>query len=131
MTKNDACENDIHIYCLPPHTTNRAQLLDKSVFKSVKASCNQHGKGFMRDNSHKVITQYDCCRLFCDVFLSVQTTGNIISGFKSTGIYPYNLNAVTAEHLQFSSVNTELQFQDDKQTPPSKIEQKFTQNRIT
>ncbi|XP_022111738.1 chromatin assembly factor 1 subunit A-like [Acanthaster planci] len=106
-----ARENSIHMYCLPPHTTNHTQPLDKSVFKSVKTAYNQRCDKFMRDNPNRIITRYDFSGLFTDVYHKVFTMANIISGFKSTGIYPYNPNAITPEHLQFSAVETEITYQ--------------------
>ena len=71
----------------------------------------------MRENPQQLITRYNFCGLFRDVYHSVLTMSNIISGFKSTGIYPFNPQAITAEHMQFSAVDTELEFQDEDQEP--------------
>lgn len=116
-TLQTARDNEIQLYCLPPHTTNHTQPLDKSVFRSVKVAYNKRCETFMRDNPLKVITRYNFCEIFRDVFQSVLTMGNVISGFKSTGIYPFNPRAITAEHMQFSSVDTDLQFEDE--LPPA------------
>ncbi|XP_022112053.1 jerky protein homolog-like isoform X2 [Acanthaster planci] len=110
-----ARENSIHIYCLPPHTTNHTQPLDKSVFRSVKSSYNQRCERFMRENPQRLITRYDFCGIFRDVFHSALSMANIVSGFKSTGIYPFNPLAITTEHMQFSSVETELEFAEPVQ----------------
>ena len=115
--------NSIHIYCLPPHTTNHTQPLDKSVFRSVKIAYNQRCERFMRENPQRLITRYDFCGLFKDVFHNVLTMVNIISGFKSTGIYPFNPQAITMEHMQFSSVDTELEYENPLRTeiPPKPV----------
>ena len=116
-----ARENSVHMYCLPPHTTNHTQPLDKSVFKSVKTAYNQRCEKFMRENPNCIITRYDFSGLFTDVYHKVFTMANIISGFRSTGIYPFNPLAITPEHLQFSSVETKLTYENNEPTQEEAI----------
>ncbi|KAJ8043230.1 Jerky protein-like-like [Holothuria leucospilota] len=112
-----AKSNSVHIYCLPPHTTNHTQPLDKAVFKSMKSRYNQKCEQCLRDNPGKLITRYDFCSLFKSSYYSEITMSNIVSGFRATGVYPFDPNAIKEEHLQQSTIEAQLTFEDDE--PPA------------
>lgn len=69
----------------------------------------------MRDNPGKLITRYDFCALFKSSYCRDLTMANIVSGFRGTGVYPFNPMAINDEHLQQSSITTELTFEADEQ----------------
>ena len=48
--------NDIHMLCLPAHTTHLLQPLDVGVFKSFKAHFNKACQKHMQNNPGQVIT---------------------------------------------------------------------------
>lgn len=45
-----ASENDIHILCLPPHTTHILQPLDRTVFGPFSAEYNRATSDFLNEN---------------------------------------------------------------------------------
>ena len=51
-----ARENDIHILCLPSHTTHLLQPLDVGIFKSLKSHYNKECKKYMVQHPGRVIT---------------------------------------------------------------------------
>lgn len=75
---------------IPPHTSHRMQPLDKSVFGPFKAYYNRALDGWMRSNPGKTASIYQIAGCVNEAFLSAMTPRNIISGFRSTGIFPYN-----------------------------------------
>ena len=43
----------------------------------------------------QVVTQYNFCKLFSKSWVEAMTPKNICSGFSTTGIYPFNPDALT------------------------------------
>ena len=46
---------------------------------------------------------------------------NVIGGFRSTGISPFNPQAITAEHFQASSIEAELTFKGNAETAATSV----------
>ncbi|XP_018567995.1 tigger transposable element-derived protein 6-like [Anoplophora glabripennis] len=85
------CEqNDIILLSLPSHTTHYLQPLDGSFFKSLKtfyyADCNS----YMRSNPGRRITRLNFGALLGSSWARAATVQNAASGFKATGIMPFN-----------------------------------------
>ena len=53
-----AKKNNIHIITLPPHTSNKTQPLDRSVFRPLKSAYNRYADAWMLQNPGKQITIY-------------------------------------------------------------------------
>lgn len=84
-------ENDVVLYCLPSNTTHELQPLDKGCFRSFEIFWDQHALLYF--DTHKEVQ--DISRLnFADVFTPTweksMTQANMKSGFRATGIYPFN-----------------------------------------
>ena len=58
----------------------------------------------MRSNPRKTITIYDIPALIKEAQLSTMISRNILSGFESTGIWPYNRNIFTELDFMPASV---------------------------
>ncbi|KAJ8043342.1 Tigger transposable element-derived protein 2 [Holothuria leucospilota] len=101
-----ANENKIMLLCLPPHSTHWMQPLDKTVFKSIKCSYDKACAKFMRDNPGKPITRYDISRLFIIAYHSGATMGNLVNGFKYTGIFSLDAKAIP-DHAYAPAETTE------------------------
>ena len=76
-----ASEQEIIIFTLPPNTTHLCQPLDK-------------GPQFTLQNPGRYITRYDFSRLFSEAWSKSMTVKNVMSGFKTTGICPFNKSAI-------------------------------------
>lgn len=85
-----AKNNGIVLLTLPPHTSHRLQPLDKTVFGPLKRFFNQAMDAWMRSNPGKMTTIYDVPGLVNDAFVAAMTPRNILSGFRPTGICPFN-----------------------------------------
>ncbi|XP_067437844.1 uncharacterized protein [Thunnus thynnus] len=75
---------------LPSHTSHCLQPLDKTVYGPLRTYYNRAMDGWMRTNPGKTATIYDIPGLVKEAFMSAMTPRNIISGFKITGIFPFN-----------------------------------------
>ena len=89
-----AAENEIILFCLPPHTTHVPQPLDVSFFGPLKKHWSRVCHEYMADNPGKVVTRSQFSSLFNKAwFLSIQPH-TIVSGFRKVGVYPFNSTAI-------------------------------------
>ena len=92
----DFCrDHGIVLLSLPPHCTHRIQPLDVSFFGPLKKYYSQQCDAWMTKNPGKAITEYHVAGLFADPYAKAATVGIAISGFRSTGIFPYDRNVFT------------------------------------
>ena len=89
-----AAENDVIIFCLPPHTTADSQPLDTSCFGPLKVYWSEACRQFMFNNPGRVVSKFQFLKLFSEAWSKGISINNITSGFRSTGIYPFNRSAV-------------------------------------
>ena len=83
-------ESGLILLTLPPHTSHRLQPLDRTVFGLFKAHYDRVVDGWMRTNPGKTMTIYNIPALVNKVYLTSFVPSNILSGFKSTGIFPFD-----------------------------------------
>ena len=89
-----AADNDVVIFCLPPHTTADTQPLDTSCFGPLKAYWSEACRDFMFKNPGKVVSKFQFSKLFSGAWSKGMTISNITMGFHNTGIYPFNRDAL-------------------------------------
>ena len=89
-----ACQNGVIMMCLPPHTTHESQPLDASVFKPLKQNWHNACHNFVQRNPGKVITKYDFSPLLHEAWNNTMIPTVITSGFRRSGIYPFNPKAL-------------------------------------
>jgi hypothetical protein len=85
-----ARENNVILLSLPSHCTHRMQPLDVSVFKSLKTYYNQEIQCWLRRHPGRPVTEYQIAELFAAAYGKSATVGNATSGFRDTGIVPFN-----------------------------------------
>ena len=89
-----AAENGIIIFPLPPNTTHLTQPLDKGVFGPFKTYWRRVCHDFTVTHPGQVVNEYNFCQLFSKAWLESMTIGTIVGGFRTTGIYPLNRDAI-------------------------------------
>ena len=89
-----ARENDVILFCLPPHTTHAHQPLDVSVFRSLKSNFSKvvHALSFAKKDF--VVSKCEFARFVNVPFERAFSIPNIKAGFAKCGIYPYNPKAI-------------------------------------
>lgn len=92
-----AKENHVEVVTLPPHTSHRTQPLDKSVFGPLKSYFNSACNSWLLENPARPISIYEMGKLIGDAWIRAANPVNIISGFKSCGIWPYNRDAFSED----------------------------------
>ena len=78
--------NGVVILTIPPHTSNKLQPLDVSVFGPFKAYFGKQVQNWMVSNPGKILSIYDLPKLACDAWDAATTPSNIKSGFLKCGI---------------------------------------------
>ena len=91
--------NEIHLLCLPSHTSHVLQPLDVGVFKSFKSLFSKVCTQYMAKNPGRVITEDILSSLVGNALAQSHTPINIFSGFKKAGIYPFNPGEVSDRQL--------------------------------
>lgn len=89
-----ANQNDIVLLCLPSHCTQALQPLDKFFFGPLKIYWNQEAKTWMLNNLSRNFSRYQVGKILGKAWMRAATAANAISGFKGTGIYPLDENAI-------------------------------------
>ena len=92
-----AMAENIHILSLPPHTTHALQPLDRSVFGPFNSAYNKACSEYMSANPLNLVTKWTFPGLFKEAWESALNKNNIMSGFRSCGIFPFNAEAVSIE----------------------------------
>ena len=91
--------NEIHMLCLPSHTSHILQPLDVGVFKSFKSFFSKVYRQHMAKNPGCVITEDILASVVGGAFAQSHTPLNILGGFKKAGIYPFNPGEVSDRQL--------------------------------
>ncbi|XP_057315530.1 uncharacterized protein LOC130656643 [Hydractinia symbiolongicarpus] len=96
-------ENQIHLYCLPPHTTNILQPLDVSIFKPLKVHFSKITDNLkLATMGHTVpltVCKTNFTAIFKAAFEGSMGITIIKNGFRKTGICPFNPDAIDKERL--------------------------------
>ena len=83
-----------NILCLPPHTTSGTQPLDANCFGPLKTYWAQLCHECIFSNPGCVITKYQFSAIFSQAWSKGMTINNLNFGFRNTGIYPFNPQAI-------------------------------------
>jgi len=89
-----ALKNEVLILCLPPHTTHANQPLCCGLFSPLKSHWTSVCHDFIQKNPGRIITKFNFNSLFSQAWLKAVSPSNLISGFKTCGVYPFNNKAV-------------------------------------
>jgi len=93
LVKTATAENVI-MFCLPPNTTPDSQPLDTSCFGPLKKYWYEVCRQYLFDHPGQVVTKFQFSTLFTDAWSKGMTIGNVTSGFRGTGIYPFSPSMV-------------------------------------
>lgn len=89
-----ADECGIILLCLPSHTTQFLQPLDRAFFKSFKSHFAKACNLFIKTNPTRKINRMIFGKLLSDAWSKSATVENGISCFRATGIHPFNPDAI-------------------------------------
>ena len=89
-----AKSNNVHILCLPAHTTHVLQPLDVGVFSSFKHHIGLSLNKLMRSSPGRVPTTEDIPSILTEAWPKALTPLNLMSDFRKTGIHPLNQGCI-------------------------------------
>lgn len=84
----------IELFCLPSNTTHQLQPMDVSVFRPFESQWDQELLNYWDQHPSRTLNKERFSDVFKPVWEKSLTMSNICSGFRATGIYPFNKNAV-------------------------------------
>ena len=116
-----ARNNDIHMLCLPAHTTHLLQPLD-GVFKSLKCHYYKVCKKYIVDHPGRVVTTDVIASLLASAWPQSVTPMNIMAGFKKYGLYPLNPGEVTDRQIAPSKSYCSAQTGSEKRCVPPVVQ---------
>lgn len=89
-----AVENNIVLLCLPSHATHYLQPLNRCFFRPLRSYYYQAYQNLINTNGSKGVTRLKFGNLLNTAWSCAATTENATQGFRITGIYPYDANAI-------------------------------------
>lgn len=87
-------QNDIILFCLPPHCTAYLQPLDRAFFKALKAYYYQAARNLQKSNPGQKIGRLQFGKLLGEAWGKSASVQNALSAFKSTGIVPFDPSVI-------------------------------------
>ena len=94
-----AISKGIYLLSLPPHVTNKLQPLDRSFFKPLKAYFNNACQRWMRNHPARCVKTEHLGELLKEAYLKAATPENAGSGFRNSGIVPFNPHVIPDHQL--------------------------------
>lgn len=101
---NFAKENGIVMLSFPPHCTHRLQPLDRSVYGPLKKYINNAMDQWMINHPGQHMTIYEIPGIIAQAFPLAATPSNIVAGYKTCGICPFNRDIFQEHDYMPSSV---------------------------
>ena len=101
----EADAHDIKLFCLPSNTTHELQPMDRSVFRAFEQYWDQEVMDFLKNHTGERISKERFGKLFSPVWQKSLTPKNVISGFRVTGIFPFNSNVIPERAFAPSDVS--------------------------
>lgn len=83
-------ENGIVVLTLPPHTSNKLQPLDRTVFGPFKTYIGQAADSWMTSHPGQTLTIYDLPAFCLMAWERAANPVNVKNGFRCTGIVPFD-----------------------------------------
>ena len=99
-----ANDNGIVILTLPPHTTNKLQPLDVSVYAAFKQCLKTIINDFNLMHPRTHITEHMLPEFASKAWVRACTPSNVLGGFSATGIWPINTEIFPDEAFLASEV---------------------------
>ena len=87
-------EHDIHVLAIPPQTSNLVQALDSTPFAEFKCCWQKNLLNWLFNNKGLVLSKKSFFEVFWPSFQESMTVTKIQSGFRKTGAFPINMNAI-------------------------------------
>jgi len=105
--------NNVVILVFPLHCTHRLQSCDVSFFRSLKASYDDKAQTWLMNHPGRAITEAEMISIFAAAYGRAANVANATSGFKKTGIHPFDpskIEEMLQQHLLLTIICPKLHF---------------------
>ena len=92
-----AWEEGIILFILPAHSSHLLQPLNVAVFGPMKKHYYNECSKYLFNHMGRIITKYEICALASNAYLKAFSPLTIHSGFRKSGIYPFQKNSISKE----------------------------------
>ena len=92
-------KHNVHVFTIPPHTSHLPQLLDKTPFAQFKIQWEKHLTQYNNENRGRCLNKVNFWDVFTPAFNAAMSLKNILSGFRKTGISPYNPSVIPIDQM--------------------------------
>ena len=111
-------ENQIFLYCFPPHASHILQPLDVNFFKSLKSAWSKECTKFRSETFGVSVTKQTFSEVFKNAWFAAVKPSLLVSAFRESGICPLNRRAIDqsklAPSMPYSSQSSTSEPQDKK-----------------
>ena len=114
-----ARESGVDLLTLPPHCTHKLQPLDVSWFKPLKAAYSASADSWMRTNPGRRISEFEISAIFSTAYLKCASAEKIVSGFRVSGIWPFDDNMFTDDDFVAALLTEEPEPQPVHEAEPT------------
>ncbi|CAH2088935.1 unnamed protein product [Euphydryas editha] len=83
-------KHNVVLLSLPAHTSNKLQPLDTSFFRPLSCYFIDETEKWLRCNPGRCVTAFQISMLFGKAYARAASVGTASSGFKKSGIWPFN-----------------------------------------
>ena len=93
-------DQQIHLYCLPPHTSHILQPLDVGFFGALKRSWGKACDTYRLENPGVPLSKYTFASVFKHAWIDSVKMSTFVNAFRESGICPLNPQAIS--HIKLS-----------------------------
>ena len=104
-------DKNIILYCFPPHASHILQPLDVAVFGPLKKSWNASIEDF-KNKYQAPVTKKNFFQVFDPAWQICKEKKHAISGFRATGLVPFNVNNVDYRKILKKKTNLNVKTND-------------------
>ena len=97
----------VEVWCFLPHSTHVLQPADVAVFRSLKHYWNEQGLAAARETGGRKLSKSEFFSIFTPAWHMLTTVENAQSGFRKTGICPFNSH-ILLDSVVSPSFTTEI-----------------------
>lgn len=120
-------ENQIILVCLPPNATHIMQPLDVAFFHPLKQKWKGFARKWMYEHDGFTMTKKDVPSALSRILQEKTFSNSIISGFRTSGLYPFDDNGVNyTKCIKRTSANNQQNKNSGQITDPPEISQNIT-----
>lgn len=102
-----AKQNSVVLLCLPAHCTHHLQPLDVAFFGPLHKYYNQAVTQWLKTNPGRTVSIYQVAKFLNQAYEKTATREIASSGFRATGISPWNPN-IFPDHVFLPSLTTDV-----------------------